>query len=103
MAMKLYELRIFRSESADDVQSVPVPVSTFLAVLDLANQEQLAVLLERHLLAAADRVGARRREVHLFSLDVREVNERCAGVNKPLFRWTLPVGVDLDDLRRRWR
>jgi hypothetical protein len=81
---KWFELRAYRGAR---------PVRTagkILDALDLDNPEGTKDLLTRHLLAVAERDGARRRDAHLYHLDVHEIHgERVA--RDPFFQFSIPV------------
>ncbi|GAA1680883.1 hypothetical protein GCM10009765_32570 [Fodinicola feengrottensis] len=74
--------------------SWPDEIDKFVNMLDVADRDQLAELLERHLLAAADRAGAPRRDAHLYSLEIRDVDSQGSAYGKPLFQWALPMDPD---------
>ncbi|MEU7170279.1 hypothetical protein ABZ949_02160 [Micromonospora tulbaghiae] len=82
--MKLYELRPHRGGRA-----VRTP-NRIVDALDLNKPEAVKDQLTRHLLAVADRDGARRAEVHLYHLDVHAIDgERVS--REPSFQFSVPV------------
>lgn len=95
MEVRVYELRFFRPTSdfaAAEVANAP----RVRAALDLTDAEALGGLLNRHLMAAAERAGLDRAQAHLFYLEVRAV-DRFGGVSDrevALFQWALPVLPD---------
>lgn len=92
MAPKIYEIKVFREgrELRDS------DINPFLTGLDLSEREaeKTADLLNRHLLGAVRRSGARRDDVHLFHMEVRDINHEGKGAGRPLFRWVLPVPAE---------
>lgn len=84
--MTTYELRVFKRdrELQRGAEAIRVP-------LDLADGEGTRDLLERHLIAAAERDGARRNEVHLYHFEVREVYRDGRVERQPSFKFSLPV------------
>lgn len=84
--MTTYELRVFKRdrELRQGAEAIRVP-------LDLSDGETTRDLLERHLVAAAERDGARRNEAHLYHFEVREVYRDGRVERQPLFKFSLPV------------
>ncbi|WP_431728545.1 hypothetical protein [Verrucosispora sp. TAA-831] len=81
---KLYELRAFNG-----TRQVRI-AGRLLVALDLDNPESVNDLLRRHLLAIAERDGARRRDAHLYHVDVHEVRGDRAS-RDVFFQFGLPV------------
>jgi len=85
MPLKLYELRVVRVDrGAADEQR-------FHAALDLSDPLVASETLHRHLFGAVARAGAPRREAHLFTVEVRQVDRDGAAYGEPVLRWALPV------------
>jgi hypothetical protein len=84
--MTMYELRVFKQdrELRRGAEAIRVP-------LDLLDGEETRDLLERHLVAAAERDGARRKEAHLYHFEVREVYRDGRTEREPSFKFSIPV------------
>lgn len=84
--MTTYELRVFKRdrELRHGAEAIRVP-------LNLADGEATRDLLERHLIAAAERDGSRRNEAHLYHLEVREVYRDGRVERAQLFKFSMPV------------
>jgi hypothetical protein len=87
--VKTYELRVFKRdrELRQGAEAIRVP-------LDLGDPSGTADLLERHLIAAAERDGARRSEAHLYHFEVHEVYGGEHVERKVAFKFSLPVEGD---------
>ncbi|MCW6003830.1 hypothetical protein K1W54_04435 [Micromonospora sp. CPCC 205371] len=84
--MKTYELRVFKRdrEITRGAEAIRVP-------LDLSNAETTRDLLERHLIAAAERDGAHRREAHLYHFEAHEVYSGEHVERRTAFKFSLPI------------
>lgn len=87
MPPKIYEIKVFKKDR--EVREI----NPFLTGLDLLDAEATADLLNRHLLGATLRSGARRDEEHEFHLEVRDINHEGKGAGRLLFRWVLPAAA----------
>lgn len=87
MPPKRFELRVIR-------QGREVRDAVYVAVLDLDDVEGTRDLLERHILAAAERAGER-HQAYLFTLDVRATDREGRGHGEPIFRVALPVAPEV--------
>lgn len=90
MPPKIYEIKVFR----DGRELRDSDINPFLTGLDLTDAEVTADLLNRHLHGAARRSGARQDEIHLFHMEIRDVNHEGRGMGRPLFRWVLPAAPE---------
>lgn len=86
MPPKLYELKVYKGRREVDTPS------RLLETLDLADPIGVKDLLRRHLLAAAERDGAPRRDTHLYHLDIHEVHDGRPD-RRVLFTFSVPVEV----------
>lgn len=84
--MTTYELRVFKRdrELRQGAEAIRVP-------LEPRDGEATRDLLERHLIAAAERDGARRNEAHLYHFEVREVYSDGRVERTPAFKFSMPV------------
>lgn len=84
--MKTYELRLFKHD-----REIRQGADAIHVALDLSDADSTRDLLERHLVAAAERDRAHRRAVHLYHFEVREVYGDGRVERQPLFKFSMPV------------
>lgn len=92
MPPKIFHLRVFKKRS-------PVgEVNPFLVGLNLDQSaaETTADLLTRHLRGAALRDGAHDADIHLYHLEVRDIDANGEPAGQVLFRWVLPAAKDVE-------
>lgn len=83
--MRTFELRVFKHD-----REIRHGAEAIRVVLDLNDAAGTRDLLERHLIAAAERDRAPRAEAHLYHFEVREVfGDRAE--RRPLFKFSLPI------------
>ncbi|MER7166746.1 hypothetical protein ABT336_11880 [Micromonospora sp. NPDC000207] len=66
-------------------------MAAFLDGLDLDDADGTNDTLDRHVLGAALRAGANRREIHQFHLELRAIDGDGKGRGPVLFRWVPPA------------
>ncbi|GGM27443.1 hypothetical protein GCM10011608_10260 [Micromonospora sonchi] len=85
MASKIYEINVFHNGR-------PVrDINPFLTAIDLDDASETKRDLNRHLLGAVLRSGARRDLAHEFHLEVRDIDTDGKGRGPVLWRWAMPA------------
>lgn len=88
MVSKIYEIRVLKD--GREVRDMPA----FLDSIDLDDGDRTRDTLNRHVLGAALRAGAHRREIHRFHLEFRAIDGDGKGRGPVMFRHVPPAAED---------